>query len=90
MDDKKGTFLHTLLFRCQECNQPLIALVMSTDRNIEGIDGNSLDLLCKCGWSKHSLGAGALRHWVTPWLNETGGDPKSISQRHGDDSITAA
>jgi len=69
MDSKPVTFVHSLLFRCRECKQPLPLCVMSADRNGEKIDGNSFELLCKCGWSKCVLGMQAIRHWVVPWLD---------------------
>ena len=74
MDDKSTTFVHSLLFCCQGCKQPLALCVTNADGNTEKIDGNAFDLLCECGWSKSLLGMQAVRHWVTPWLD---GDEES-------------
>jgi hypothetical protein len=69
MNGKPMTFVHSLLFRCQVCQQPLPLCVVTTERNGEKIDGNSFDLSCECGWSKAVLGMQAIRHWVVPWSN---------------------
>jgi hypothetical protein len=78
MDGKHSTFVHSLLFRCEECKQPLAMCVISTERNGEDVDGNSFDLLCECGWSRDLLGMQAIRHWVTPWLDGDLEDPKTV------------
>jgi hypothetical protein len=77
MDGKRLTFVHSLLFRCRECKQPLPLCIMSTDRNGEKVDGNSFELLCRCGWSKTLLGMQAIRHWVVPWFNGDDTDPEA-------------
>lgn len=69
MESKPVTFVHSLLFRCRECKQPLPLCVMSADRNSEKVDSNSFELMCKCGWSKCVLGMQAIRHWVVPWMD---------------------
>jgi hypothetical protein len=75
MDGKEGrhaAFVHLLLYRCQECEQPLATCIMSAERNLERIDGTSFTIVCKCGWSKSLLGMQAIRHWLAPWSNEGG------------------
>jgi hypothetical protein len=69
VNGKPMTFVHSLLFRCRECQEPLPLCVVATERNGEKIDGNSYDLSCNCGWSKGVLGMQAIRHWVVPWSN---------------------
>jgi hypothetical protein len=70
MNGNRLTFVHSLLFQCQACKQPLSLCIMSTDRNSENIDGNSFELLCVCGWTKTLLGMQARRHWVAAWVDE--------------------
>jgi hypothetical protein len=60
-------YVHSLLFRCKRCKEPLSISVMSAEGNLENIDGNCFDLRCECGWLKSLLGVEAIRHWVVPW-----------------------
>jgi len=60
-------YVHSLLFRCQECKGPLTISVASEEGNLERIDGDTFDIECTCGWGKNSLGVEAVRHWVVTW-----------------------
>ena len=60
-------YVHSLLFRCEECNGPLAISVSSEEVNLERIDGDIFDVECVCGWWKTLSGVEAVRHWVVPW-----------------------
>ena len=65
-----GNYVHSLLFQCGQCGEPLAVPVVSFRRTLEEVDATSFDLKCKCGWSKHLMGAEARRHWVDSWSVE--------------------
>jgi hypothetical protein len=67
MDGKPPIYVHSLLFRCGQCKEPLVILAKSAERNLDGIDGDSFDVECKCGWLKKLLGLEAVNHYVTLW-----------------------
>jgi hypothetical protein len=67
MDWKPPIYVHSLLFRCGQCKGPLFIAVTSTECNLEGIDADSFDVECKCGWLKTLLGLEAVSHHVTLW-----------------------
>lgn len=74
MDGEHIEYVHSRLFQCIQCKEPLVICVMTAERNLENIDGNPFEVRCKCGWMKRLLGMEAVRHWVTPWealTNET-------------------
>ena len=60
-------YAHLLLFRCNQCNEPVAVPVMGQARNLEEIDGDTYDVKCRCGWSESLLGVEALAHWVVAW-----------------------
>lgn len=72
-------YVHLLLFRCKQCNEPVAVPVMRQARNLEEIDGDTYDLKCRCGYSDSLLGVEALAHWVVPW--EDGKDVHHLTAR---------
>jgi len=60
-------YVHTLLFRCGGCHEPVVLTFTSADRNPEKFAATALDLLCKCGWLKRVLGMEAVGHYVNLW-----------------------
>ena len=72
MNREQSTFVHTLLFRCQDCTKPLAISVTRIERNFESVDATAFDLRCICGWSRSALGVQAARHWLTALDENTG------------------
>ncbi len=67
MDKENGPFVHSLVFRCDSCREPIPITVMSEERILEAVDGEAFDVLCKCGSLKRALGMEAIVHKVAPW-----------------------
>jgi hypothetical protein len=67
MDGNLQPYVHSLLFRCKQCKEPIAISAMSAERNLEKIDGDFFDVQCKCGRLKTLLGLEAVRHYVIPW-----------------------
>jgi hypothetical protein len=90
MDGKLQPYLHSLLFRCEQCKEPIPISAMSAERNLEKIDGDSFDVQCKCGRSKQLLGLEAVRHYVIPWEDAQNlveldtARQQRLTQHHGD------
>ncbi len=64
MDGRHPPYIHSLLFQCPRCEEPLVVCVLSDERNLESIDGSSVDVQCDCGWLKRLLGLEAMRHFI--------------------------
>jgi hypothetical protein len=60
-------YVHSLLFRCEDCMGPLTISVPSEESNLERVDGDIFEVECTCGWWKNLLGVEAVRHWVVTW-----------------------
>ena len=60
-------YVHTFLFRCQRCGDPIVVSLTRSERNLEKTDANPLALHCACGSVSNLLGIEAVRHWVTSW-----------------------
>jgi len=69
-NNQNGSYVHSLLFQCDDCGEPLAIPVVNARRTLEEVDASPFDLRCKCGWNKHVLGAQAKRHWVDSWAFE--------------------
>ena len=67
MDNNHSIFVHSLVFRCDICREPIPMTLMSKEITLEKFDGHAFDLLCKCGWLKRALGMEAVVHNVAPW-----------------------
>jgi len=67
MNDRPESFVHVLLFQCQQCGEPLAKALQSVERSLEEADATSCNLRCACGWSDNLLGVLALKHWVAAW-----------------------
>ena len=50
MDKENAPFVHSLVFRCDGCREPIPIILMSEVLTLEKVDGHAFDLLCKCGW----------------------------------------
>lgn len=61
------SYVHVLLFRCQECGSPIVATVMSDRQNPEEVDAAKLELRCDSGHDQHVPAATATRHWAARW-----------------------
>ena len=64
MEGRSSPYIHSLLFQCPHCEEPLLLCVLSDERNFESIDGSSFDMQCRCGWRKKLLGLEAMRHFI--------------------------
>ena len=67
LDKENVPFVHSLVFRCDGCREPIPIILMSEVLTLEKVDGHAFDLLCKCGWLKRALGMEAVVHNVAPW-----------------------
>jgi len=67
MNADQEKFAHALLFRCEACNKPATVSFLTTERNVEDVDGNTHNFVCECGRSESKLGLDAVRHWVVEW-----------------------
>ena len=67
MDKENAPFVHSLVFQCDICREPIPITLMSEELTLEKVDGHAFDLLCKCGWLKRALGMEAIVHNVAPW-----------------------
>jgi hypothetical protein len=65
-----GNYVHSLLFQCDNCGEPLAVPVVNVHCTLEEVDASPFDLGCKCGWTRRLLGAQAKRHWVDSWTFE--------------------
>jgi hypothetical protein len=70
MPNMPESFVHVLLFECSQCGGPLPSAVVNGHRNVEEVDGGSVELKCSCGWSGRALGVEARRHWVHGWPSD--------------------
>ena len=76
---KAPAFLHLLVYRCQECDEPIALPVKSHEANLEGIDADLVDVQCRCGLLKKSLGMEAKRHLVVSWGNSSNTEGPPVS-----------
>jgi hypothetical protein len=61
-------FAHTLLFACPDCRSPIVICRVTSEKNQEELDGESLPILCgECGCSSEITGITAKRHYVEEW-----------------------
>jgi len=67
MNNHPELFAHALLFRCEECDEPAAVSFLTTERNVEEVDGGTHQFVCTCGRSESKLGVNAVRHWVVEW-----------------------
>jgi hypothetical protein len=67
MYEKSPAYVHLLLYQCQRCDEPIAISVKSDEANPEGVDGDLIDVPCKCGSVNKSFGAEAKCHWVASW-----------------------
>lgn len=81
MNHNNSAFVHTLLFRCQTCRQPIPMSVLRSEANLEAVDRSSFDLHCSCGRSV-VIGIQAVSHWVTPWAEGIGRERLSSLESH--------
>ena len=54
--------VHLLLYQCQGCDEPIAISFKSDEANLEGVDGDLIDVPCKCGSANKSFGAEAKCH----------------------------
>ena len=62
-----AAYAHSLLYRCEQCTEPLVLSVISEEANLETIDGNTYQVKCMCGWKENLPGFQAIKHYVVPW-----------------------
>ena len=74
MAEENVPFVHSLVFRCDTCREPIPITLISEELNLEAVDGHAFDLLCKCGWLKRALGMEAAVHNVAPWESQPSPD----------------
>ena len=68
MPDRLHLYAHILLFACPDCNQPIAISHLDEERNLEGVDGQTLQIACShCNSCAGVLGATAKRHLVQRW-----------------------
>jgi hypothetical protein len=67
VDKENGPFVHLLVFQCSSCREPILITLMREEHNLEKVDGQAFDLLCKCGCLKRTLGLEAVGHHIAPW-----------------------
>ena len=60
-------FVHVLLFRCMNCGLPVVQALTTDSKNLEEIDLNFHNIVCRCGWSGQASGLEAKRHWIESW-----------------------
>jgi hypothetical protein len=61
-------FAHTLLFACPDCRAPIAICRVTSEKNQEELDGESLPIMCgECGCSSETTGITAKRHYVEEW-----------------------
>ena len=76
---KAPAFLHLLVYQCQECDEPIALPVKSDEANLEGTDADLVDVQCRCGWLRKSLGMEAKRHLVISWGNSSNTEVLPVS-----------
>jgi hypothetical protein len=85
MDKENAPYVHLLVFRCDNCRKPILITVMSEERNLEMVDGQAFDVLCRCGCLKRALGMEAVVHKVAPWeMRPSADDSTETPQTHSD------
>jgi hypothetical protein len=61
-------YVHTLLFRCPDCDSPIAISCVNEGRNLEATDGESLRIFCtSCYNSSYVIGLMAKKHYVENW-----------------------
>ena len=63
------SFVHLLLFRCAECDEPLLVTATSDSEHPGQAEDAAYDVRCACGWLKRFLGLEAMRHYAVPWTD---------------------
>lgn len=67
-------YAHLLLFACPECHLPVAISRVSTSKNLEVVDGESLHIMCSyCEKSSDVVAVAAKSHYVEEWPEEMNG-----------------
>jgi len=77
------SYVHVLLFECQDCGCPVPSALTSEHRNVEDADTRALRLNCSCGWSGQLSGTDARRHWVEQWHSDEPSATSGVQPRTG-------
>ena len=64
-------YVHTLLFLCPACNQPIATSLVREEANPEGVDAQMVFLDCEhCDTCSEVPAVTAKRRWVQEWNDE--------------------